>query len=85
MRSKLKILANFSYRDASGDASEVAILKSMQLVEGDVTEYRNKHRNICGIPFNSTNKFQVRFNNHILGTYKKKTIITNNNDNNNNN
>uniref|UniRef100_A0A1I8EIX7 Na(+)/K(+)-exchanging ATPase n=1 Tax=Wuchereria bancrofti TaxID=6293 RepID=A0A1I8EIX7_WUCBA len=46
-------------RDASGDASEVAILKYCEYTCGNVTAYRKLYPKIFEIPFNSTNKFQV--------------------------
>ncbi|VDM91543.1 unnamed protein product [Onchocerca ochengi] len=49
----------FSKREATGDATEVAILKYCEYACGDVTAYRKLYPKICEIPFNSTNKFQV--------------------------
>ncbi|XP_015784858.1 sodium/potassium-transporting ATPase subunit alpha [Tetranychus urticae] len=46
-------------RDTSGDASESAILKCMELAVGDVVGFRRKNKKICEIPFNSTNKYHV--------------------------
>lgn len=46
-------------RDTSGDASESAILKCMELTICHVTDYRHKYPKICEIPFNSTNKYHV--------------------------
>ncbi|GFY69999.1 hypothetical protein TNIN_297081 [Trichonephila inaurata madagascariensis] len=46
-------------RDCSGDASESAILKCMELAVGDVMAYRRKNPKVCEIPFNSTNKYHV--------------------------
>ncbi|KAG9509361.1 Sodium/potassium-transporting ATPase subunit alpha [Fragariocoptes setiger] len=46
-------------RDTSGDASESAILKCMELTVGHVNDYRHKYPKICEIPFNSTNKYHV--------------------------
>ncbi|XP_057374553.1 sodium/potassium-transporting ATPase subunit alpha-B-like [Daphnia carinata] len=46
-------------RDAKGDASEVAILKCVELVDGHVVEYRKEFPTVVEIPFNSTNKYQV--------------------------
>lgn len=46
-------------KEVSGDASEVAILKCMELAIGNVVEYRARYRKVCEVPFNSTNKFQV--------------------------
>lgn len=51
-------------REVIGDASEAAILKFSTLAEGDVMEFRKKHRKVCEIPFNSTDKFQVSI--HVL-------------------
>ena len=49
----------FFYRECAGDASESALLKCVELSIGHVTEYRKKHKKVCEIPFNSTNKYQV--------------------------
>jgi sodium/potassium-transporting ATPase subunit alpha len=46
-------------RDCTGDASESAILKCMELAVGDVASYRRKNPKVCEIPFNSTNKYHV--------------------------
>merc|ERR1711910_264092 len=46
-------------REVNGDASEAAILKCTELSHGNVMDYRKKNNNVCEIPFNSTNKFQV--------------------------
>ena len=46
-------------RDTTGDASESAILKCMELAHGNVPGYRQKNPKICEIPFNSTNKYHV--------------------------
>ena len=46
-------------RECSGDASETALLKCVELSFGNVAEYRKRNRKICEIPFNSTNKYQV--------------------------
>lgn len=46
-------------RECNGDASESALLKCVELSIGKVTEYRNRNKKICEIPFNSTNKYQV--------------------------
>lgn len=46
-------------RDCTGDASESAILKCMELAVGDVMGYRRKNPKVCEIPFNSTNKYHV--------------------------
>lgn len=54
-------LQSFS-RDVKGDASEQAILKCMEQVDGNVAEYRKEFPTACEIPFNSTNKYQVNSN-----------------------
>lgn len=46
-------------RECTGDASESALLKCVELILGNVTQYRHKHKKVAEIPFNSTNKFQV--------------------------
>lgn len=48
-------------RECAGDASESAILKCMELTVGNVMAIRNKNKKVCEIPFNSTNKFHVRW------------------------
>ncbi|KRY48182.1 Sodium/potassium-transporting ATPase subunit alpha [Trichinella britovi] len=47
-------------RECTGDASDIALMKFVELAEGDVGELRDRNRKICEIPFNSTNKFAVR-------------------------
>ena len=46
-------------RECSGDASESAILKCMELSVGNIANYRNRNKKVCEIPFNSTNKYHV--------------------------
>jgi sodium/potassium-transporting ATPase subunit alpha len=46
-------------REVNGDASEAAILKCTELSTGDALGYRQRHKKIMEIPFNSTNKYQV--------------------------
>ena len=46
-------------REVNGDASEAALLKCTELSNGNVMDYRRKHKKVCEVPFNSTNKFQV--------------------------
>ena len=47
------------FRECNGDASESALLKCVELSIGGVTEYRQRNKKVCEIPFNSTNKYQV--------------------------
>ncbi|KAG4066844.1 hypothetical protein HA402_012911 [Bradysia odoriphaga] len=46
-------------KEVSGDASESALLKCMEIALGDVMAIRKRNRKVAEIPFNSTNKFQV--------------------------
>ncbi|CAG0898014.1 unnamed protein product [Darwinula stevensoni] len=46
-------------REVTGDASEAALLKCVEFAMGNIACYRQKHKKICEIPFNSTNKYQV--------------------------
>ncbi|XP_067129300.1 sodium/potassium-transporting ATPase subunit alpha-like [Centruroides vittatus] len=46
-------------RECTGDASESAILKCMELATGNVVAYRQRNHKVCEIPFNSTNKYHV--------------------------
>jgi sodium/potassium-transporting ATPase subunit alpha len=43
----------------SGDASETAILRFMEVQFKNVKKYRLKHKILCEIPFNSRTKYQV--------------------------
>ncbi|XP_054270114.1 sodium/potassium-transporting ATPase subunit alpha-like [Macrosteles quadrilineatus] len=60
-------------RDVMGDASEAAILKFSSLAEGDVMDFRKRHRKVCEIPFNSTDKFQVSI--HVLPDSNKHLLV----------
>jgi len=46
-------------KEVNGDASEAALLKCTELSNGNVMDYRRRHKKVAEIPFNSTNKFQV--------------------------
>ncbi|KAJ6637038.1 Sodium/potassium-transporting ATPase subunit alpha [Pseudolycoriella hygida] len=46
-------------KEVSGDASEAALLKCMELALGDVMSIRKRNKKIAEIPFNSTNKYQI--------------------------
>ena len=43
----------------TGDASESALLKCVELSIGDVETKRKQNPKVAEIPFNSTNKYQV--------------------------
>lgn len=63
-------------RDTSGDASESALLKCVELSSGSVQTLRENNRKVSEIPFNSTNKYQV----HLQETHTqscKEHIETN--------
>ncbi len=47
-------------RECTGDASESALIKFVQAAVRDVSEWRDECEKRCEIPFNSTNKYQVR-------------------------
>ena len=47
-------------RDVAGDASESALLKCIELSSGSVKVMRERNKKVAEIPFNSTNKYQVR-------------------------
>ena len=51
-----------------GDASESALLKFIEAVDGHTDEIRANHVPAVEIPFNSTTKFQVTKNWPCLGT-----------------
>ncbi|KRZ04307.1 Sodium/potassium-transporting ATPase subunit alpha [Trichinella zimbabwensis] len=46
-------------RECTGDASDIALMKFVELAEGDIGELRDRNKKVCEIPFNSTNKFAV--------------------------
>ncbi|RZF40041.1 hypothetical protein LSTR_LSTR002444 [Laodelphax striatellus] len=60
-------------KEVMGDASEAAILKFCQLAEGDVMTFRQKHRKVCEIPFNSTDKFQMSI--HVIPNTGKHLLV----------
>uniref|UniRef100_A0A8D0AMS6 Sodium/potassium-transporting ATPase subunit alpha n=1 Tax=Sander lucioperca TaxID=283035 RepID=A0A8D0AMS6_SANLU len=47
-------------RDVAGDASESALLKCIELSCGSVRAMRDRNKKVAEIPFNSTNKYQVK-------------------------
>lgn len=60
-------------RECNGDASEVAILKFMELSVGNVSEFRSINKAVCEIPFNSTNKFQLSI--HFMNETKHHLLV----------
>lgn len=55
-------------RDTAGDASESALLKCIELSCGSVRKMRDRNPKVAEIPFNSTNKYQVRSHCQDRGT-----------------
>ena len=49
-----------THRECCGDASESALLKCYELEVGNVEELRMEYSKVSEIPFNSTNKYQVK-------------------------
>ena len=47
-------------RETIGDASESALLKFTEVNIGNTVDKRARNKKVCEIPFNSTNKYQVR-------------------------
>ncbi|KAI2799086.1 Sodium/potassium-transporting ATPase subunit alpha-3 [Blomia tropicalis] len=52
-------------RDAIGDASEIAILKYMEMLTGSVSASRKQMPKVFEIPFNSVNKYSLTINESI--------------------
>lgn len=48
-------------RECTGDASEIALLKYGELTLGSIMDYRARNAKVAEIPFNSTNKYQVKW------------------------
>lgn len=46
-------------RNCVGDSTEVALLRFVELAVGNSTEFRQRNRKVCEIPFNSVIKYQV--------------------------
>lgn len=46
-------------RPCTGDSSESALLKFMEIATGNVEKYREANRKVFELPFNSVNKYQV--------------------------
>lgn len=46
-------------RETTGDASESALLKCIEVAVGSVMAIRARNKKVCEVPFNSTNKYQV--------------------------
>lgn len=49
-------------REALGDASEIAILKYMEIITGSVVAVRQRSPKVFEVPFNSTNKYSISVN-----------------------
>lgn len=60
-------------RECTGDASEQAILKCMELSMWNVMTYRSQYPKVCEIPFNSSNKYHVTI--HQLPIHERDGYI----------
>lgn len=49
-------------REAIGDASEIAILRYMEIMTGSVAAYRQRCPKVFEVPFNSVNKYSLTIN-----------------------
>lgn len=59
----------------AGDASESALLKCIELSSGSVKLMRERNKKVAEIPFNSTNKYQVRGNSGSRGWVSSPRMI----------
>lgn len=50
------------HREAIGDASEIAILRYMEIMLGSVAAYRQRMPKVFEVPFNSVNKYSLTIN-----------------------
>ncbi|GFR87926.1 sodium/potassium-transporting ATPase subunit alpha [Elysia marginata] len=60
-------------RECNGDASEIALLKCVELTIGNIAEIQKQNPKLVEIPFNSANKFQVSV--HHLETGKVHLVM----------
>jgi len=66
---------NVMLRKTSGDASESALLKCVELTLGSVEELRKRNPKVSEIPFNSRNKYQVSIH-QTEDTEDKRYLLT---------
>uniref|UniRef100_A0A3B3SJT6 Sodium/potassium-transporting ATPase subunit alpha n=1 Tax=Paramormyrops kingsleyae TaxID=1676925 RepID=A0A3B3SJT6_9TELE len=62
-------------RDVSGDASESALLKCIELCCGSVKEMRDKYPKLSEIPFNSSNKYQLSIHKNPNSSESKHLVV----------
>ncbi|KAK1167893.1 sodium/potassium-transporting ATPase subunit alpha-1-like [Acipenser oxyrinchus oxyrinchus] len=62
-------------RGVTGDASESALLKCIELCCGSVTAMRDKNPKIEEIPFNSTNKYQLSIHRNANPTESRYLLV----------
>lgn len=60
-------------RECTGDASESALLKAVELSIGNVSNFRQQNKKIFEVPFNSTNKYQLSM--HRTADNDNRTLI----------
>lgn len=63
-------------RECTGDGTEAALLKCVELATGSVKKLRKKSRRISEIPFNSTNKYQVRIDCVLYNGYEQLVRVS---------
>ncbi|XP_048866746.1 sodium/potassium-transporting ATPase subunit alpha-1-like [Brienomyrus brachyistius] len=62
-------------RDVSGDASESALLKCIELCCGSVKEMRDRYPKLAEIPFNSSNKYQLSVHKNPNSSESKHLVV----------
>uniref|UniRef100_A0A4W5RD62 Sodium/potassium-transporting ATPase subunit alpha n=1 Tax=Hucho hucho TaxID=62062 RepID=A0A4W5RD62_9TELE len=62
-------------RDVSGDASETALLKCIELCCGSVKDMREKYSKVVEIPFNSTNKYQLSIHDNNMAGESNHLLV----------
>ncbi|KAG7315662.1 hypothetical protein KOW79_020528 [Hemibagrus wyckioides] len=62
-------------RDTTGDASESALLKCIELCCGSVKDMRDKYTKLAEIPFNSTNKYQLSIHKNPNSSETKHLLV----------
>ena len=62
-------------RQCSGDASETAILRFMESVEGPVMDYRNQYPKVAEKPFSSVYKYQYSIHKNLEGSLSNFFLV----------
>ncbi|CAF1209285.1 unnamed protein product [Rotaria magnacalcarata] len=61
------------HRQCEGDASEIAILKCMEAITGNVSLFRSKSPKICEVQFASSNRYQLSI--HSTGDHDERYLL----------